>query len=119
MWTWTRVLAAALVSAIASGAVASSPAAASIPVQQAEAEHESPEAYAEWGNLAMREASKKHYEIRDYKYVGKKAVGPDKIERTFRFWVRKKGREFGLYVAVTYRESTKELLGIKYRETER
>jgi hypothetical protein len=123
MLNWSHMMAAALAAAIGAGASAEAtivePLPAADSAQQAAPEQESPDSYAEWGNLAMREASKKKYQIHDYKYIGKKAVAPDRIERTFKFWVKKRGKEFGLYVTVTYKESTKELLGIKFRETER
>jgi hypothetical protein len=124
MLNWSHAIAAALAAAIGAGAgSASGPTAFARPVtppdavQQAVPEQESPDSYAEWGNLAMREASKKKYQIQDYKYVGKKIAGPDRVERTFKFWVKKKGEEFGLYVTVAYKESTKELLDIKFRES--
>ncbi|SHE09714.1 Uncharacterised protein [Chlamydia abortus] len=82
------------------------------------AERNVPE-YAKWGNLAMREASKKGYQILDYKYVGKQKINPTVTEQIFKFWVKKAGKPMGLYVSLRYETATERVLNIDYRETAR
>ncbi|GIP31477.1 DUF3889 domain-containing protein [Paenibacillus sp. J2TS4] len=75
--------------------------------------------YAKWGNLAMREASKKGYQILDYQYIGKQQINPFVTEQKFKFWVSKQARNFGLYVSIRFESTTERVLNIDYEETDR
>ncbi|AEI41175.1 DUF3889 domain-containing protein [Paenibacillus mucilaginosus] len=76
--------------------------------------------YAPWGRIAMQETAKKYgAEIHDYLYVGRKEAGPNLTEDTFKLWVVKGGRGFGVIVHVRWETSTEQLKSVTFEETDR
>ncbi|MFC4769773.1 YqzG/YhdC family protein [Effusibacillus consociatus] len=77
--------------------------------------------YAKWGRLAMAETMKKYpgASIVDYLHVGRSKKSPTTSEETFKLWLRKGTREWGVYVRILFETSTERLISITFEETTR
>lgn len=74
--------------------------------------------YAQWGKLAMEEASKAypHSSIVDYKYEGKHSIAEGHVEERFKLWLRNGEREFGVRVIISIRNNSEEHPQVKIVE---
>jgi hypothetical protein len=77
-------------------------------------------AYAKWGKLAMTNTKIKYpgARILDYLHVGRTAQGSNCTE-TFKLWISKDNREFGVFVRITFDEKTEKIRAITFQETPR
>ncbi len=58
--------------------------------------------YAKWGRLAMQTADEKFdADIVDYKYLGRSEMRQGEAVETFRLWLKRPDREFGVLVKIT------------------
>ena len=58
--------------------------------------------YAKWGRLAMQTADEKFdADIVDYKYLGRSELRQGEAVETFRLWLKRPDREFGVLVRIT------------------
>jgi hypothetical protein len=58
--------------------------------------------YAKWGRLAMQTADEKFdADIVDYKYLGRSEMRQGEAVETFRLWLKRPDREFGVLVRIT------------------
>ncbi|GGP11320.1 hypothetical protein GCM10011346_23010 [Oceanobacillus neutriphilus] len=80
---------------------------------------EEPE-YAEWGQVAMKEVKAKYPQdkIVDYLHVGRQTEGEQTVE-TFKLWLVSKEKEFGVIIDIYFKSSTKEIIEVKMRETQK
>ncbi|MFD1449484.1 DUF3889 domain-containing protein [Oceanobacillus sojae] len=80
---------------------------------------EEPE-YAEWGQFAMKEVKAKYPQdkIVDYLHVGRQTEGEQTVE-TFKLWLVGKEKEFGVIIDIYFKTSTKEIIEVKMRETQK
>ncbi|MDB5085910.1 MAG: hypothetical protein JWN30_2796 [Bacilli bacterium] len=74
-------------------------------------------AYAKWGLLAMQETSKKYPDanIIDYLHVGRQQVSPTIAQETFKFWLKKQHKEFGVYVRIQFQTANDHVLSIQFQ----
>ncbi|WP_223068140.1 DUF3889 domain-containing protein [Paenibacillus caui] len=74
--------------------------------------------YAKWGQLAVQKA-KSQYEasVIDYLHIGRYKISPSIDEERFKLWLRKNGREFGVYVFIRLDSSTEEFISIRFQQT--
>ncbi|EAR66846.1 hypothetical protein B14911_27605 [Bacillus sp. NRRL B-14911] len=77
-------------------------------------------AYAKWGKLAMTNTKIKYpgARILDYLHVGRTTQGSNCTE-TFKLWLARDNREFGVFVRITFDEKTEKIRAITYQETPR
>jgi Protein of unknown function (DUF3889) len=77
-------------------------------------------AYAKWGKLAMTNTKVKYpgARILDYLHVGRTSQGSNCTE-TFKLWLSKDNREFGVFVRITFDEKTEKIRAITFQETPR
>ncbi|MFJ8066876.1 DUF3889 domain-containing protein [Psychrobacillus sp. NPDC096426] len=77
-------------------------------------------AYAPWGKLAIRETKIKYPDanIIDYLHEGSESKEDSTIEK-FKLWLKDGDREFGVFVTITYKTKTGELVHIEFKETAR
>ncbi|XEC97260.1 DUF3889 domain-containing protein [Paenibacillus tarimensis] len=76
--------------------------------------------YAKWGRMAVQETAKRYdADIIDYLHVGRQTVSPGVAEETFKLWLRKDGREFGVYVVIRFETETERVISIRFMETAR
>lgn len=74
--------------------------------------------YAKWGNIAVKETSKKYNaSITDYRHMGSKKISDDTTEEIFKLILNKNNRKMGVVVTVTFNSDTNELRTIRYQET--
>ncbi|OZM56281.1 hypothetical protein CIB95_12730 [Lottiidibacillus patelloidae] len=74
--------------------------------------------YAKWGRLAM-EKTKERYpnsDIIDYLHIGREVKGDVTVER-FKLWLRNNKKEFGVFITISFKTKTGDLLDITFRET--
>jgi hypothetical protein len=79
-------------------------------------------AYAEWGRFALNEVKSRYAaDVVDYLHVGRTPISPQVTEETFKFWLRDRSRrrEFGVIVRIRFNPETKEVLDIRFTETDR
>ena len=79
-------------------------------------------AYAEWGRFALNEVKSRYAaDVVDYLHVGRTSISPQVTEETFKFWLRDRSRprEFGVIVRIRFDPETKEVLDIRFTETDR
>ncbi len=76
--------------------------------------------YAKWGQLAMKETSKKYPDasIIDYLHEGNESAGNVTIEK-FKLWLSHQGKEFGVFVRITYNTDTEKVISIQFKETQK
>jgi hypothetical protein len=88
-------------------------------IEHAAAAQQTP-AYAKWGKLAMTNTKIKYpgARILDYLHVGRTAQGSNCTE-TFKLWISKDNREFGVFVRITFDEKTEKIRAITFQETPR
>ncbi|MCL6633271.1 MAG: YqzG/YhdC family protein [Alicyclobacillus herbarius] len=92
-----------------------------VPVHRApEGERATPE-YARWGKVAVAKTAARYPDARvvDYLHVGRKSLGSDRATEQFKLWLRGEGKEFGVYVDVTFNPKTEQLISVTFRETPR
>lgn len=77
--------------------------------------------YAKWGAIAVKETQKRYQEkIVDYKHIGRSELAPNKSVEKFKLWLRgQEGKEFGVYVSITFDPSTENIQSIQFDETTR
>jgi hypothetical protein len=74
--------------------------------------------YTKWGRFAVDAVSKKyHGSVIDYLHVGRRVLSPNTTQETFKLWVKENGREFGVYVIITFETITEKILSVEYKET--
>ncbi|GGA27645.1 DUF3889 domain-containing protein [Paenibacillus physcomitrellae] len=74
-------------------------------------------AYAKWGQIAVKQAQSKYEaSVVDYLHIGRYSISPTISEERFKLWLRKKGREFGVYVYVRFDSSSEELISVHFEQ---
>ena len=75
--------------------------------------------YAKWGTVAVKETQKRYKaDIIDYKHIGRTELTPKKFVEKFKLWLRsKEGKEFGVYVLITFDPSTEVIQSIQFTES--
>ena len=81
--------------------------------------HEVP-SYAKWGQVAMQKTKEKYpqAEITDYLHIGREQ-GPELSTEKFKFWLLTANKEFGVFVDITFKNDTEQIIDIQFRETMR
>ncbi len=76
--------------------------------------------YAKWGSLAVRKTKEKYPDaaIIDYLHIGKE-IGTKVSTEKFKLWLKRGGKEFGVFVDIEFATNSEKLIDIKYRETDR
>lgn len=74
--------------------------------------------YYKWGQIAIQKTKEQYprAKIIDYFHIGKVSITDYSIEK-FRFWIKDSNKEFGVYVDLKIDNTTGELIGIKFKET--
>ncbi|WP_253275481.1 DUF3889 domain-containing protein [Rossellomorea aquimaris] len=88
-------------------------------IQILHAQQEIP-SYAKWGSLAVRKTKERYpdADIVDYLYIGKENGTKISTEK-FKLWLRRGGKEFGVFVDIEFETDSEKLVDIKFRETDR
>ncbi|CAM5223635.1 hypothetical protein UACE39S_05198 [Ureibacillus acetophenoni] len=75
-------------------------------------------AYAKWGVMAMQKTKEKYpnAQITDYLHM-ERVVGQSTSVEKFKLILKEKGREFGLFVDLEFKNDTEELVNITFTET--
>jgi hypothetical protein len=74
--------------------------------------------YAKWGRIAMQLTSERYQgKIIDYLHVGRTQISPGIAEETFKFWIRKHEREFGVRVTIRFYTANDQIITVKFQET--
>ncbi|MGG3912793.1 YqzG/YhdC family protein [Rossellomorea vietnamensis] len=76
--------------------------------------------YAKWGSLAVRKTKERYPDaaIVDYLHIGKE-YGTKTSTEKFKLWLRRGGKEFGVFVDIQFETESEKLLDIKFKETDR
>lgn len=76
--------------------------------------------YAKWGSLAVRKTKEKYPDaaIVDYLHIGKEKGSKVSTEK-FKLWLRRGGKEFGVFVDIQFETESEKLITITFRETDR
>jgi hypothetical protein len=74
--------------------------------------------YAKWGRLAMQKTKERYpnSDIVDYLHIGREVKGDVSIEK-FKLWLKNNKKEFGVYITISFKTNTGDLLDIKFKET--
>jgi hypothetical protein len=88
------------------------------PIPQPSAYAERQLEYAKWGHIAMQLTSKRYQgEIIDYLHVGRTQISSGIAEETFKFWLRKRDREFGVWVTIRFYTLNDQIITVKFKES--
>lgn len=76
--------------------------------------------YAKWGSLAVRKTKERYPDavIVDYLHIGKEYGMMNSTEK-FKLWLRRDGKEFGVFIDIQFETESEKLIDIKFRETDR
>ncbi|MDX8345664.1 DUF3889 domain-containing protein [Rossellomorea sp. YZS02] len=76
--------------------------------------------YAKWGSLAVRKTKERYPDasIVDYLHIGKE-YGTKVSTEKFKLWLKRDGKEFGVFVDIKFETDSEKLIDINYRETDR
>ena len=76
--------------------------------------------YAKWSQLAIKETKLKypHAKIIDYSHEGSVSSADSTTEK-FKLWLKDGNNEFGVFVTITYKTKTEEIVQIEFQETAR
>ena len=76
--------------------------------------------YAKWGRTAVQQIKEKYPKasIIDYLHVGKDSGEHTSVEK-FKLWLRQDGKEFGVFVDITFENDTEKIINIEFKETNR
>lgn len=76
--------------------------------------------YAKWGSLAVKKTQEKYPDaaIVDYLHIGKENGSKVSTEK-FKLWLKRGGKEFGVFVDIQFETDTEKLIDIKFTETDR
>lgn len=91
-----------------------------LPNEQSVSAQEVSHAYAKWGRLAMEKVKEKYPEAKiiDYLHLGREEGNQTSIEK-FKLWLKAKdGREFGVFVNITFNKQTEEVVEIQLEESD-
>jgi hypothetical protein len=74
--------------------------------------------YAKWGQLAMQKTKEKYpnSDIVDYLHIGREVKGDVSVEK-FKLWLKNNKEEFGVFITISFKTNTGDLLDIKFKET--
>ena len=77
-------------------------------------------AYAKWGMLAIKETKQKYPDanVIDYLHIGSETKDDTTIEK-FKLWLKDDRHEFGVFVHITFKTQTGEIIKIDFQETDR
>lgn len=83
-------------------------------------QEQSEPAYAKWGQIAMQKTKERYPKasIIDYLHVGKETGEHTSVEK-FKLWLREDSREFGVFIDITFENTTENIINIEFRETDR
>lgn len=86
------------------------------PIDYVTAQEEDP-SYAKWGRLAMQKVKEKYpnANIVDYLHVGRKEGAKTSTE-TFKLWLEAPDKEFGIFIDISFKNDTEEVVDIGFRE---
>ncbi len=75
---------------------------------------------AKWGSLAVKKTKEKYPDaaIVDYLHIGKENGSKVSTEK-FKLWLKRGGKEFGVFVDIQFESETEKLIDIKFTETDR
>jgi hypothetical protein len=78
-------------------------------------------AYAKWGRMAVNFVHKRYpdAQVIDYLHVGRSRPAAGESAETFKLWLRRGSREFGVFVTITFDDSTGQIRRVSFRETSR
>ena len=76
--------------------------------------------YAKWGSLAVRKTKERYpdADIVDYLHIGKENGTKVSTEK-FKLWLKRNGKEFGVFVDIEFETDSEKLINIRFRETDR
>jgi hypothetical protein len=76
--------------------------------------------YAKWGSLAVRKTKERYPDaaIVDYLHIGKES-GTKRSTEKFKLWLKRGGKEFGVFVDIEFETDNEKLIDVKFRETNR
>ncbi|MGM0851174.1 MAG: YqzG/YhdC family protein [Bacillota bacterium] len=76
--------------------------------------------YAKWGSLAVKKTKEKYPDaaIVDYLHIGKENGSKVSTEK-FKLWLKRGGKEFGVFVDIQFETDTEKMIDIKFTETDR
>ncbi|MDT9027370.1 MULTISPECIES: DUF3889 domain-containing protein [Rossellomorea] len=76
--------------------------------------------YAKWGSLAVKKTQEKYPDaaIVDYLHIGKENGSKVSTEK-FKLWLKRGGKEFGVFVDIQFETDTEKMIDIKFTETDR
>src|SRR5690606_11380003 len=82
--------------------------------------HAQPPSYAKWGQIAMKETKARYpnADIIDYQHIGRD-TGTNTSTEKFKLWLRSGTKEFGVFIDITFENSTEKITDISFRETTR
>ncbi|WP_067933985.1 YqzG/YhdC family protein [Alicyclobacillus kakegawensis] len=75
--------------------------------------------YARWGKIAVDRTATRYPNARvvDYLHVGRRTLSETRAVERFKLWLRGGGKEFGVYVDVTFNPKTEQLISVAFHET--
>jgi hypothetical protein len=73
--------------------------------------------YAKWGRLAMQKTKEKYPEadIIDYLHIGT-VQGKTSTTEKFKLWLKRHGKEFGVFVHIEYDKDSEQIIKIDFKE---
>lgn len=76
--------------------------------------------YAKWSVMALEKTKEKYpnANIVDYLHI-RRDVRPTTSTEKFKFWLKEKDKEFGVFVDVEFNNKTEKVISINFRETSR
>ena len=76
--------------------------------------------YAKWSQLAIKETQLKYPNVKiiDYLHQGSESNEQSTTEK-FKLWLKDGNKEFGVFVTITYKTKTEEIVHIEFQETSR
>ena len=77
-------------------------------------------AYAKWGVMAIKEVEQKYPDanVIDYLHIGSETKDDTTIEK-FKLWLKDDRHEFGVFVNITFKTKTGEVVKIEFHEIDR
>ncbi|WP_067929149.1 YqzG/YhdC family protein [Alicyclobacillus shizuokensis] len=90
-----------------------------VPVNRAPQAGDTTPEYARWGKIAVDRTATRYPNARvvDYLHVGRRTLSETRAVERFKLWLRGGGKEFGVYVDVTFNPKTEQLISVVFHKT--
>lgn len=74
--------------------------------------------YAKWGRLAVAEVKRKYpaCSVIDYLHLGRQELSAQTAKESFRLWLRKDTREWGVRVDIVFNKQTEKPISIRVQD---